>query len=193
MTPEIRAADEVDPADLAAVLGTRGSGARCSCQRYKLAPREAFHRFPAEERAERLRAQTCAPTTTGLVAFVDGTPAGWCAVEPRTEYVGLVRVAKVPWEGRDEDRADPSVWAVTCFLTRAGYRRRGIATALAAATLGHARQRGARAVEGYPITRTDVLLEELHVGTLGMFLAAGFTEVHRPTPRRAVVRAPGLP
>ena len=38
------------------------------------------------------------------------------------------------------------------------------------------------------MTRTDVIDEELHVGTLSMFIGAGFTEVVRPTIRRAVMR-----
>jgi hypothetical protein len=29
-----------------------------------------------------------------------------CAVEPRTASGGLVRNNRVPWEGRDEDKAD---------------------------------------------------------------------------------------
>jgi GNAT superfamily N-acetyltransferase len=189
-------AREASWADLQAVFGARGSASRCWCQRYKLRPRESFGSVPAEERAERLRDQTDAGTagdpgtvrTSGLVAYLDGEPAGWCAVEPRPRYDGLVRVFKVPWEGRDEDPADPGVWAVTCFVTRAGYRKRGIAGALARATPAFARERGARAVEGYPITTTKVILEELHVGTVGMFAAAGFSEVSHPTPRRVVMR-----
>ncbi len=49
-------------------------------------------------------------------------------------------------------------------------------------------ERGARAIEGYPITTKKVILEELHVGTEGVFADAGFTEVSRPTPRRVVMR-----
>ena len=44
--------------DLQAVLGTRGPAATCQCQRYKLRPKEAFAKFPVEERARRLLAQT---------------------------------------------------------------------------------------------------------------------------------------
>jgi hypothetical protein len=51
-----------------------------------------------------------------------------------------------------------------------------------------ARARGARAVEAYPITTTDVIAEELHVGTEGVFAGAGLTEVARPTLRRVVMR-----
>jgi GNAT superfamily N-acetyltransferase len=90
--------------------------------------------------------------------------------------------------GRTDDKADGGVWAVTCFVTRVGFRKRGIARALAWATVGFARERGARAIEGYPITTKNVILEELHVGTEGMFAAAGFAEVSRPTLRRVVMR-----
>ncbi|HET6548306.1 MAG TPA: GNAT family N-acetyltransferase [Solirubrobacter sp.] len=186
-------ANEASWEDLQKVFGTRGQASRCRCQRYKLRPRESFSSFPVEERAHRLRVQTeCghsgSNTTSGLVAYLDGEPAGWCAVEPRSAYEGLVRNARVPWEGRAEDKADDTVWAVTCLFTRAGFRKRGISRALASAAVGFARERGARAIEAYPITTQDVILEELHVGTEGVFAAAGFTEVSRPTLRRVVMR-----
>jgi GNAT superfamily N-acetyltransferase len=179
--------------DLQAIFGTRGQGARCQCQRYKLRPRESFRSFPVDERALRLRQQTdCghpeSESTSGLVAYLDGEPVGWCAVQPRTEYEGLVRNARVPWEGRSEDKADDSVWAVTCLFTRAGFRKQGVSRALARAAVDFARERGARAVEGYPMTTKNALAEELHVGTEGVFAGAGFSEVSRPTVRRVVMR-----
>ncbi len=186
-------ANEARCDDLQTVFGTRGEASRCQCQRYKLRPREAFAKFPAEERADRLRQQTdCghpeSGTTSGLVAYLDGEPVGWCAVEPRTAYPGLLRNNRVPWMGRAEDKADDSVWAVTCFFTRVGYRKRGVSRALARAAVEFARQRGARAIEGYPLTTKNVIMEELHVGTESVFADAGFTEVGRPTPRRVVMR-----
>lgn len=180
--------------DLQTVLGTRGIASRYQCQRYKLRPRESFASFPVEERAHRLREQTdCANqhsrTTSGLVGYLDREPVGWCAVEPRTEYSGLVRNNRVPWVDRAEDKTDDSVWAVTCVFARAGFRRRGVGRALVRAAVSLARERGARALEGYPMTTTtNELLEELHVGTFDMFADAGFAEVSRPTLRRAVLR-----
>jgi GNAT superfamily N-acetyltransferase len=186
-------ANEASWDDLQTVFGTRGQGARCQCQRYKLRARESFRSFPVEERAFRLREQTdCghpeSDTTSGLVAYLDGEPVGWCAVEPRTAYEGLVRNSRVPWEGRAEDKADDSVWAVTCLFTRAGFRKRGVSRALARAAVDFARERGARAIEGYPMTTKNVIAEELHVGTEGVFADAGFTEVSRPALRRIVMR-----
>jgi len=186
-------ANEASWVDLQAVFGTRGPTSRCQCQRYKLRPREFFAGFPSEDRAHRLREQSgCSDRepgpTSGLVAYLDGEPVGWCAVEPRTAYPGLLRSHRVPWAGREEDKTDDSVWAVTCFVTRVGYRKRGVSRALARAAVDFARERGARALEGYPITTKNVILEELHVGTEGVFAAAGFTEVSRPTLRRVVMR-----
>jgi GNAT superfamily N-acetyltransferase len=132
-----------------------------------------------------------AKTTSGLVAYIDGEPVGWCAVEPRTAYSGLLRVYRVPWEGRSEDKTDDRVWAVTCVFTRAGYRRRGITYSLVQAAVDFARERGARALEGYPMITEpgkEVIWDEILVGTRNIFAAAGFSEVSHPTPRRVVMR-----
>lgn len=186
-------ANEAAWEDLQTVLGTRGQGAYCQCQRYKLARGECFASFPLEERAERLRQQTdcghpASGTTSGLVAYLDGAPAGWCAIEPRSAYGGLVRNNRAAWTGRAEDRADESVWAVTCLFTRAGFRQRGVSRALLRAAVDFARARGARAVEGYPMTTTKAVVQELSVGIASVFTGVGFTELGRPTPRRAVMR-----
>ncbi|MGK3208827.1 GNAT family N-acetyltransferase [Amycolatopsis sp. MEPSY49] len=181
--------DEASWADLQAIFGDRGDPARCRCQYFKETAAE-WRSGTAADRAERLRAQT-ADHATGLVAFLDGEPAGWCAVEPRTAYRRLL-TSRLVWDGRDEDKEDDGVWAVTCFVTRKGFRRRGVSAALAKAAAEFARERGARAVEGYPIAvapgQKVAWPGELFVGTVGVFADAGFTEVSRPTARRVVMR-----
>ena len=187
-------ANEASWEDLRAVFGARGEAARCQCQWFKIRDSQ-WRSVPVAERALRLREQSGCDRpgrrqTSGLVAYLDGEPAGWCAVEPRTAYVRLLR-ARVAWTGRAEDKADAGVWAITCFVTRTGFRRRGVSRALAAAAPGFARDRGARAIEGYPIITKpgqEFPWGELYVGSRAIFAAAGFTEVSRPTPRRAVMR-----
>jgi hypothetical protein len=65
---------------------------------------------------------------------------------------------------------------------------RPVSRAMARAAVDFARSRGAQALEAYPITTTRVIEEELHVGTVTTFAAAGLVEVSRPTVRRAVMR-----
>jgi len=67
------------------------------------------------------------------------------------------------WSGRNEDKADDNVWAVTCFVARKGYRRRGITYSLAAATIDHARRCGAAALEAYPMLTLTVRGDKLGV------------------------------
>ena len=180
--------------DVQAVFGTAGYPFHCQCQRFKLRGR-VWWDMPREERAARLREDTdCghpeSDHTSGLVAYLDGEPVGWCAVEPRTEYEKLLS-SRIVWTGRTEDKTDGNVWSIVCFATRAGYRRRGITYALAAAAVDYARERGARAIEAYPIfttAREDITWGEVHVGSHKVFRAVGFREVTRPTKRRAVMR-----
>lgn len=110
--------------------------------------------------------------------------------QPRTAYPRLLR-SRIPWSGRTQDQDDASVWAVTCFVTRAGFRRRGVSRALATAAPAFARQRGARAIEGYPMIvkpGQQITWNELYRGSRAIFADAGFTEVSRPTARRVVMR-----
>jgi GNAT superfamily N-acetyltransferase len=194
-------------ADLKAVFGERDSG-RCNCQRFKT--RGWFwEQATDEQRRAQLRNQAnCddpeATSTTGLVAYLrapgerdpdnqgpPATPVGWVAVEPRTEYPRLLGLPTV-WKGRkDEDKEDDSVWSVTCFVVRKGYRRRGITYALAAAAVDFAQANGARALEAYAMLTQpgkDITWGELHVGARQVFAEAGLTEVSRPSVRRAVMR-----
>ena len=114
--------------------------------------------MPVEERAHLLHEQTnvgdpAAHQTCGLVVYVDGEPVGWVAVAPRTTYRRLLG-SNVPWAGRSEDKADDTVWYVTCFVVRAGFRGQGLTYELAQAAVDFARVSGAAAVEGYGIRRS---------------------------------------
>jgi GNAT superfamily N-acetyltransferase len=191
---EVRPANEAPWDDLQAVLGERGDPHFCQCQRYKLG-NYGWAPAPWEARAQALREETeCghpdAESTSGLVAYRDGEPVGWCNVEPRRAFPKL-RTTRIPWSGREQDKDDPDVWAVTCFVTRAGHRRQGVTYALAAAAVPFARERGARALEGYPMITEpgqEITWGELFVGKRSVFAAAGFREVSRPTKRRVVMR-----
>ena len=197
VTPEqvrIVPANEAPWEHLAAIFGTTGYPGGCQCQRFKV-PDCFWRNSTFEQRTSMLQAQAAcgepgAAETSGLVAYVDGVPAGWVAVEPRIAYPKL-RTTRIPWRGRDEDKDDEGVWSVTCFLVRKGFRGRGLMYPLAEATLGFARDGGARALEGYPmITQPgkEITWGEVRVGARQVFAEAGFTEVSHPTLRRVVMR-----
>ncbi|NEM90968.1 GNAT family N-acetyltransferase [Galbitalea soli] len=190
----IRPANEASWDDLRRIFGTRGDPARCQCQWFQF-PGHEWRTVPPEERSARLREQAAcghpeSPTTSGIVAYLDGEPVGWCAIAPRTVSVRL-RGMRVPWQGRTENKDDAGVWALTCFVVRTGYRRQGISGALARAAVDFARDRGARALEGYPMATepgVEITWGELFVGSRSVFEEAGFEQVSHPTPRRYVMR-----
>ena len=81
----------------------RGAAAKCQCQRIKLGD-GAWFDTPVESMPARLRQETdCgnpgADETSGMVAYLDGEPVGWVAVEPRARYRRL-RGSPVPWPAR---------------------------------------------------------------------------------------------
>jgi GNAT superfamily N-acetyltransferase len=176
--------------DVRTVFGTRGDPSGCWCQ-FMLLPSAEFQTKDAAACSTLLRARVERGTLSpGLIAYLDGEPAGWCAVEPRTSYPTAIR-SRVVTRGSAEPADDSSVWAIVCFVVRVEYRRRGISTALTSAAVDWARDHGARVVEGYPIDtaeRAKVSAADLYHGTVTLFESAGFVTTARPTPGRALMR-----
>jgi GNAT superfamily N-acetyltransferase len=179
--------------DVDTLFGVRGVPSRCWCRFFTLTGAEWRQSTP-EERKGRLQTRfAAAGPEPGVMAYLDGTPVGWCAVEPRSCYpriqrsqllrVAAPRLAAFPDPGE--------IWSVTCFVVAAGHRRQGIAGALLDAAAEHAFAHGAACVEGYPVdpaARPKAGPPDLYQGPLPLFLSAGFTVVDSSTAGRAVVR-----
>jgi GNAT superfamily N-acetyltransferase len=176
--------------DVQKVFRTRGDPSSCQCQFFKLT-NERWRTTRTDGRRASLQEQIrVSDPPPGLIAYVDGEPVGWCAVEPRPNYARLARTKAVV-DGRTEDLDDPSVWAVTCFVVRTDFRRQGIAGVLLNGAVDQARSLGARAIEGYPVDiaeRPKASSSELFHGSLSTFVGAGFEVVSRPSTGRAVAR-----
>jgi len=185
----IRSASDVPWRDVERVFETPGDPRTCWCQYFKLRGTD-FDRADVATLASALRDQTRqASPTPGLVAFVDDQPAGWVAVEPRDDYPRLRR-SRVAAGGSAEEWGDASVWSIVCFVVRKDFRRRGVAAALVAGAVEHAREAGARVVEAYPVDSDELAgsaAGSLYHGTVTMFQAAGFAEIARPSPSRRVM------
>jgi GNAT superfamily N-acetyltransferase len=164
-----------------------GDGASCWCQ---WAVNPDYPALSRDEKRDALRAQLArANGAPALVAYVDGSPAGWCRVAPRVDQPRLARTLVVK-RGTPEPIDDGSVWAVTCFVVRREFRRRGLARALLDRAVEFARESGARVIEGYPIDRAErpnATVNSLYLGTVGLFARAGFEVTARPVPGRAVM------
>lgn len=74
-----------------------------------------------------------------------------------------------------------SLWLITCFVVPPRHRRRGVAKALLAGAVEHARRQGASSLRAFPVDTSEGKRpgSDLYTGVLSTFLAAGFHEVSR--------------
>lgn len=171
---------------LAALLETSGHGCFCRYWHFGGNHREwlarCFH-APEENRAELLAAlQAESEEASGIVAEAgSGELIGWLKLAPAL-------VAKKVYEQRLYKslpcfQRDPTgVLSVGCLFVRESERRRGVATALLRGAIDLARAAGARAIEAFPRSDTDVADAALMMGPLALFLREGFEIVNDFTP-----------
>jgi GNAT superfamily N-acetyltransferase len=164
-----------------------GDGPECQCQ-WWLLPNGPWKAASVDDRTEMFRAEIAGDRPPGLIAYVDGEPAGWVRVGRRTTQARLARTRDVTGS-TTEPLDDDTVWAVTCFVVRKEHRGRGLMNDLLDAAVQAARAGGARVVEGYPLDPAAAKRSsnELYRGTVSVFEDAGFTVVDRPKPDRALV------
>jgi GNAT superfamily N-acetyltransferase len=170
--------------DLVTVFDRPGDPKGCWCMFYRVRGRDFDHRWGRGNR-EDFRGVVEEGPPPGLLAYRDGVPVGWCAVAPRDAYPRILRSRVV---GPVDDA--PACWAVVCFYVVRSERRGGLAAALLEAAVAFATTNGAAAVEGYP-KDTDggtKHANEMFVGSMSMFAAAGFKEVARRSPTRPIMR-----
>lgn len=120
----------------------------------------------------------------GVLAYLDGKPAGWCAVAPREAYPRLRRSPIL------KPVDDEPVWSITCFFIAGDARGRRLSRELLDAAVSLAQQHGAMLVEGYPVdpSATAVSADAAYHGLESWFESAGFTEAARRRPARPIMR-----
>ena len=119
----------------------------------------------------------------GLLAYADGQPVGWIAVEPRSAYPRLAHSRVLQPVDAQE------VWSVPCFFVDRKFRRRGVTVSLLKAAVDYVRSKGGRIVEGYPVDPREKTPDVFaFTGTLSAFKKAGFKEAVRNSPTRPIFR-----
>lgn len=179
-------ADRFEDAEHALTGG--GDGRSCQCQWWMM-PNAQFQRLDTAERTELLRNELAeASVPPALIASVSGEAAGWVRVGPRGHQVRIARTRALA-ANTELPLDDPDVWAISCFVVRREHRGIGLNARLIDAAVAFAREHGARVVEAYPVDTAvaHASANELYHGVLSTFLAAGFREVARPRPDRAIV------
>jgi GNAT superfamily N-acetyltransferase len=173
-------------ADLDALFGTNKTTAGCRCMWFLVPAKQCHDGWGEPNRVAFAEATRDDPVPTGLLAYRDGEPVGWCAAGPRDRYSRALRSPIL--KGRDAEE-DHRVWLVPCFFVRRDARRSGVTRALLEAAVALARKHRATAIEGFPLAgdrRRSTM--EAFLGVEPLFASCGFTEVARPSDARVVMR-----
>ncbi len=164
-------------AELEDLFGERGACNGCWCMYWRIG--SSYRKQPSEiNKAEFHRVVAKGPPP-GLIAFDGKLAVGWCQLTPRDA---------LPWLDRSWIRIDDAtVWSISCFYVRIGYRRRGITAALIQAAEKIAKAAGVATLEAYPLDRS-LSPSASSTGFVTTFKRAGFKVVSHRTAPRPVMR-----
>ena len=169
-------------ADFAKLFGKNGACAGCWCLWWRL-PRAQWLAQKGKGNRQAMQALVKSGQPTGVLAYVAGRVAGWCAVAPRADFSRLANSRVL------QPVDDKPVWSVTCFFVAREFRRRGVTVALLAAAANFARGHGATWLEGYP---TEPARDQpdafVFTGLASAFRKTKFREVARRSPSRPIFR-----
>jgi len=169
--------------DLEELFGERGACAGCWCMYWRL-PRGKWSAGKGNKNKNDFKKIVSSNQKPGVLAYAGKEPVAWCAIAPREEFISLAgsRVLK-PVDNQ-------AVWSITCLFVKKAFRRRGVSVAMLRAAVEFAAKRGARIVEGYPITPTMEKTPDpfVFMGVPSAFAAAGFKEVARRSATRPIMR-----
>ena len=180
-------------ADVTRLFDEGGDPKTCSCMFWRVRSKDRSFANASEAR-EGFRALVDADhdPAPGLLAYADGRVVGWVSVAPRDDYGRLVNSRVRP---AIDDRP---VWSIVCFVVSRSARGQGLTNRLLDAAMDYAMERGAPALEAYPVDVGDGRVPAAvgYTGLLSTFLAAGFEVVHeidspQATVRRVIVRRDG--
>ena len=143
-----------------------------------------FEAAKGEGNREAMKALVDSGDEPGILAYVDGEPAAWCAVAPRGSFgrLGRSRVLK-PVD-------DEPVWSAVCFFVDKRFRGRGLTVGLLEAAAEHVRGKGGTLLEGYPVEPRKKKAPPVFMyhGLASAFSRAGFSEVARRSATRPIMR-----
>jgi GNAT superfamily N-acetyltransferase len=153
----------------------------CWCMWWRV-PNKEFTALGKSGLKEGMRTLVHRGVEAGLIAYIDGNPAGWVTVAPRTDYVRLSTsrlLAPV-----DEQ----PVWSIPCFFVHHDYRLQGLMSQMIAAAIEYAKEHGAEIVEAYP-SASDKKTgpADIYTGVVSTFASAGFVEVARRKETRPIM------
>jgi GNAT superfamily N-acetyltransferase len=166
--------------DFEELFAARGGPKSCWCMVWRSTKVEA-KATDGKSRKAAIHSRVRDGVPIGLLGYLAGEPVAWCSIAPRTTYR--------PLGGPDDFGAAPSaVWSLACFFIRRDLRGKGASEQALNAAIAHARRKGGKVVEAYPVDPDSPSYR--FMGFVGLFERAGFKTIGRAGIRRYIMRLP---
>jgi GNAT superfamily N-acetyltransferase len=169
--------------DFETLFGERGACGGCWCMVWRRSRKEFEANKGAGNKAA-MKSLVKKEAIPGILAYSKEEPIGWCAIAPRESYLTLERSRVL------KAVDDVPVWSISCLFIAKPFRGQGVSVELLKAAVRFAREQGATVVEGYPVEPRKEKIPDVFAwtGVPSAFLQAGFTEHHRGSPTRPIMR-----
>lgn len=174
--------------DLEKIFGSSGGFSGCWCMYWRL-PRAEFEGPDRKNNKTKFKKRVTKGPPPGLIAYAGREPVGWIQVGPRAGTPNWNGARRLSAPLAEHEAADGKVWGVTCFVVRAGWRGKGVASALVEAAAKWAKKNGARILDACPVEVSEKKPNiSLYHGIASTFAKAGFVEIARRRDDRPLMR-----
>lgn len=180
LTPKFafREVDNANWHDFERLFAARGGPKSCWCMLWRASSAEA-KAADGSSRKTAIHSRVRNGVPIGLLGYIADEPVAWCSIAPRATYRRL---------GGPEDFGDEpdAVWSLACFFIRRDLRGKGAGEQTLKAAIAHARRKGGKILEAYPVDPDSPSYR--FMGFVGLFERAGFKAIVRAGTRRHVMR-----
>lgn len=143
------------------LFGKSGACNGCWCMYWRIGAE--YHKRDRLLNKEALHKIISSDCPSGLLAFVDNIPVGWCQLTPREDLQWLIKNAY------GANNIKKNVWCISCFFIKPGFRNKGLTEELVKASIKYAKKSKAEILEAYPRDSQNSF-----TGYSSIFLKVGF-------------------
>jgi hypothetical protein len=129
--------------DFVTLFGERGAYGGCWCMWWRCTRKE-FEVNQGEKNRLALKALVEGGAIPGLLGYVEGQPAAWCAVGPREDFPSIGRSPVLKPVDNQE------VWSLPCLFVAKGFRGRNLAEGMIRGAVAYVRDQGGHILDAYP-------------------------------------------
>ena len=169
--------------DFETLFGPKGAYGGCWCMWWRL-PRKEFEAGQGQKNHDAMKAIVDSGLVSGLIAYKDNQPCGWCSVAPREQYSTIERSRVLV---RTDDKP---AWSLVCFFIDKNFRGQRLSEKIILGAIEYVKSQGGKIIEAYPVNihKENMSPVSTFTGIPTVLEKVGFVEVNRPSKSKIIMR-----